>query len=80
MYPTLATADPYIAAEDFLSTNSLSATYLDQVAEFIIQNTGNSSGSLSSMAADPFTGTFSNNYENINLKYAYLFRWLQVCA
>ncbi|XP_064395188.1 phospholipase A-2-activating protein-like [Halichondria panicea] len=54
--PYNRTTDPYIAAEDFLSANSLPASYLDQVAEFIIQNTGNSSGSLSSMAADPFTG------------------------
>ncbi len=50
-------ADPYIAAEEFLSANNLPGYYLDNVAEFIIQNAGIGTKSSSTMgAADPFTG------------------------
>ena len=49
-------ADPYVAAEDFLSTNNLPAYYLDQVAEFIVQNAGNYGGPSSTVDTDPFTG------------------------
>ena len=49
-------ADPYVAAENFLSVNNLPSYYLDQVAEFIIKNAGEYHGPSSTAAADPFTG------------------------
>ena len=49
--------DPYVAAEGFLEANHLPSFYLDQVAEFIVQNAGEFSGHLSAAAGDPFTGT-----------------------
>lgn len=49
-------ADPYVAAENFLSVNNLPSYYLDQVAEFIVQNAGEYHGPSSITAADPFTG------------------------
>lgn len=49
-------ADPYVAAENFLSVNNLPSYYLDQVAEFIIKNAGDYHGPSSTTAADPFTG------------------------
>ena len=53
------TVDPYLAAENFLSTNNLPAYYLDQVAEFIVQNAGEYQGNIgSAQGADPFTGEF----------------------
>jgi len=48
--------DPYEAAEDFLGTNQLPAYYLDQVAEFIINNAGEFQGSIAAGGGDPFTG------------------------
>ena len=50
------TADPFVAAENFLSANDLPAHYLDEVAEFIIKKAGDYRGPASEMAADPFTG------------------------
>lgn len=49
-------ADPYVAAENFLSVNNLPSYYLDQVAEFIIKNAGEYHGPSSTAPADPFTG------------------------
>ena len=49
-------ADPFVAAENFLSANNLPSYYLDQVAEFIIKNAGEYHGPSSTTAADPFTG------------------------
>lgn len=49
-------ADPYVAAENFLSVNNLPSYYLDQVAEFIIKNAGEYHGPSSVTATDPFTG------------------------
>lgn len=51
-------ADPYVAAENFLSVNNLPAHYLDEVAQFIIKNAGEYSGFSSTSGADPFTGKF----------------------
>ena len=56
--------DPYLAAENFLSTNNLPAYYLDQVAEFIVQNAGEYQGNVgSAQGADPFTGESSAELE-----------------
>lgn len=51
-------ADPFVAAENFLSANDLPAHYLDEVAEFIIKNTGDYHGPADTAVADPFTGTY----------------------
>ena len=48
--------DPYLAAEDFLSRNQLPSYYLDQVAEFIMQNAGQYRGQVAQTQGDPFTG------------------------
>ena len=53
---TKRTADPYAAAMEFLQVNSLPDMYLDQVAEFIVQNAGEYQGPIASGPADPFTG------------------------
>ena len=50
------TADPYTAAMEFLQANDLPDMYLDQVAQFIIQNAGEYHGPVDSAPADPFTG------------------------
>lgn len=56
--PPLLSVDPYVAAEDFLSTNNLPSYYLDQVAEFIVQNAGEYQGAIQGATplGDPFTG------------------------
>jgi phospholipase A-2-activating protein len=48
--------DPYVAAMEFLEANGLPEMYLDQVAEFIVQNAGEYQGPVASGPADPFTG------------------------
>lgn len=50
--------DPWIAAQKFIHDNDLSQYYLEQVANFIIQNTKGSqvAPSAQSQAFDPFTG------------------------
>ena len=50
------TADPYVAAMEFLEANGLPDMYLDQVAEFIVQNAGEYLGPIDSGPVDPFTG------------------------
>ena len=49
-------ADPYVAAMEFLEANGLPEMYLDQVAECIVQNAGEYQGPVASGPADPFTG------------------------
>ena len=49
-------ADPYVAAENFLTANDLPAHYLDEVAQFIIKNAGKYRGPPSTGVTDPFTG------------------------
>ena len=49
-------ADPYVAAENFLTANDLPAHYLDEVAQFIIKNAGEYRGPPSAGVTDPFTG------------------------
>ena len=51
-------ADPYVAAMEFLQANDLPDMYLDQVAEFIVQNAGEYQGPVSSGPTDPFTGIY----------------------
>ncbi|XP_031618789.1 phospholipase A-2-activating protein [Contarinia nasturtii] len=52
--------DPWMAAQKFIHKNDLPQVYLDQVANFVIQNSGNAPvvESLASTSAyqDPFTG------------------------
>ncbi|KAL4236565.1 hypothetical protein ACF0H5_004950 [Mactra antiquata] len=49
--------DPWFAAQNFLSKNNLSQLFLDQVANFIIDNTkGVTLNQTTSGYADPFTG------------------------
>ena len=56
LLPFSPPADPYVAAEDFLSTNHLPSYYLDQVAEFITTNAGEYHGAMETSHGDPFTG------------------------
>lgn len=49
--------DPWLTAHNFLQKNDLSPMFLDQVANFIIDNTrGQEAGPPQPGAADPFTG------------------------
>ena len=73
------TADPFVAAENFLSANDLPAHYLDEVAEFIIKKAGDYRGPASEMAADPFTGKSTPSVfettvelEYVNLLHSYI--------
>ncbi|XP_061181732.1 phospholipase A-2-activating protein-like [Saccostrea echinata] len=55
--PFNVTEDPWFAAQRFLEKNSLSQLFLDQVANFIIDNTkGVTLGQETSGYVDPFTG------------------------
>ncbi|XP_029931915.1 phospholipase A-2-activating protein [Myripristis murdjan] len=50
--------DPWLTAHNFLQKNDLSPMFLDQVANFIIENTkGHVVGPAQPSAVDPFTGT-----------------------
>ncbi|KAK6292114.1 hypothetical protein J4Q44_G00378990 [Coregonus suidteri] len=50
--------DPWLTAHNFLQKNELSPMFLDQVANFIIENTkGHTLGAAPPSAADPFTGS-----------------------
>lgn len=49
--------DPWLAAHNFLQKNDLNPMFLDQVANFIIENTkGHTLGPAPATAVDPFTG------------------------
>lgn len=49
--------DPWLTAHNFLQKNDLSPMFLDQVANFIIENTkGHVVGPAQPAVADPFTG------------------------
>ncbi|XP_056605454.1 phospholipase A-2-activating protein [Triplophysa dalaica] len=49
--------DPWLTAHNFLQKNDLSPMFLDQVANFIIENTkGHTLGQAPSTSTDPFTG------------------------
>lgn len=49
--------DPWLAAHNFLQKNDLSPMFLDQVANFIIENTkGHVVGPAQPAGGDPFTG------------------------
>ncbi|XP_065832244.1 phospholipase A-2-activating protein-like [Oscarella lobularis] len=53
----LVAQDPWFAAQQFLQKNELSPMHLDQVAQFIIENTkGVTVASASEGPSDPFTG------------------------
>ncbi|XP_028835097.1 phospholipase A-2-activating protein [Denticeps clupeoides] len=56
--PYNVTDDPWLTAHNFLQKNDLSPMFLDQVANFIIENTkGHTLGSAPSVGSDPFTGS-----------------------
>ncbi|CAB1351713.1 unnamed protein product [Coregonus sp. 'balchen'] len=56
--PYNVTDDPWLTAHNFLQKNELSPMFLDQVANFIIENTkGHTLGAAPPSAADPFTGS-----------------------
>ncbi|KAL0970343.1 hypothetical protein UPYG_G00240700 [Umbra pygmaea] len=56
--PYNVTDDPWLTAHNFLQKNDLSPMFLDQVANFIIENTkGHTLGAAPPSAADPFTGS-----------------------
>ena len=49
--------DPWLTAHNFLQKNDLSSAFLDQVANFIIENSkGHVVGPATPSAVDPFTG------------------------
>ncbi|MCI4377335.1 hypothetical protein PGIGA_G00202520 [Pangasianodon gigas] len=55
--PYNVTDDPWLAAHNFLQKNDLNPMFLDQVANFIIENTkGHTLGPAPATAVDPFTG------------------------
>ncbi|KAI2662386.1 Phospholipase A-2-activating protein [Labeo rohita] len=55
--PYNVTDDPWLTAHNFLQKNDLSPMFLDQVANFIIENTkGHTIGPATASATDPFTG------------------------
>ncbi|XP_067886339.1 phospholipase A-2-activating protein isoform X4 [Heterodontus francisci] len=55
--PYNITDDPWLVAHSFLQKNDLNPMFLDQVANFIIENTkGHTLGSTGSGFTDPFTG------------------------
>lgn len=55
--PYNVTDDPWLVAHNFLQKNDLSPMFLDQVANFIIENTkGQTLGPAPASATDPFTG------------------------
>ncbi|XP_053485199.1 phospholipase A-2-activating protein [Ictalurus furcatus] len=55
--PYNVTEDPWLAAHNFLQKNDLNPMFLDQVANFIIENTkGHTLGPAPATAVDPFTG------------------------
>ncbi|KAL6490713.1 hypothetical protein MHYP_G00010580 [Metynnis hypsauchen] len=50
--------DPWLTAHNFLQRNDLNPMFLDQVANFIIENTkGHTLGPAPASAVDPFTGS-----------------------
>ena len=55
--PYNVTDDPWLTAHNFLQKNDLSPMFLDQVANFIIENTkGHVVGPAQPAGGDPFTG------------------------
>jgi phospholipase A-2-activating protein len=55
--PYNASQNPYQAAQEFIHRNELPQSYLDQVANFILQNTsGVTLGASTAEGADPLTG------------------------
>ena len=55
--PYNVSEDPWLTAHNFLQKNDLSAMFLDQVANFIIENTkGHVVGPALPAGGDPFTG------------------------
>jgi len=55
--PYNMTEDPWMTANNFLQKNDLSSVFLDQVANFIVENTkGHVIGPAPAGAIDPFTG------------------------
>ncbi|XP_062925067.1 phospholipase A-2-activating protein isoform X1 [Mobula hypostoma] len=56
--PYNVTEDPWLVAHNFLQKNDLNPMFLDQVANFIIENTkGHTLGSTGTGFSDPFTGS-----------------------
>ncbi|NXG69255.1 PLAP protein, partial [Baryphthengus martii] len=54
--PYNITDDPWLTAYNFLQKNNLNTAFLDQVANFIIENTKGQTPSTSAELSDPFTG------------------------
>uniref|UniRef100_A0A673LL71 Phospholipase A-2-activating protein-like n=1 Tax=Sinocyclocheilus rhinocerous TaxID=307959 RepID=A0A673LL71_9TELE len=55
--PYNVTDDPWLTAHNFLQKNELSPMFLDQVANFVIENTkGHTLGPAPATSTDPFTG------------------------
>lgn len=61
--------DPWFAAQNFLSKNNLSQLFLDQVANFIVDNTKGATLTQGSVTAssDPFTGRVFRCHQTENL-------------
>uniref|UniRef100_A0A671NI90 Phospholipase A-2-activating protein n=1 Tax=Sinocyclocheilus anshuiensis TaxID=1608454 RepID=A0A671NI90_9TELE len=59
--PYNVTDDPWLTAHNFLQKNELSPMFLDQVANFIIENTkGHTLGPAPATSTDPFTGNWTH--------------------
>lgn len=60
--PYNVSEDPWLTAHNFLQKNDLSPMFLDQVANFIIENTkGHVVGPAQPAGGDPFTGEAKRN-------------------
>lgn len=60
--PYNVSEDPWLTAHNFLQKNDLSPMFLDQVANFIIENTkGHVVGPAQATGDDPFTGIQNEN-------------------
>lgn len=61
--PYNVSEDPWLTAHNFLQKNDLSPMFLDQVANFIIENTkGHVVGPAQPAGGDPFTGERLRRY------------------
>uniref|UniRef100_A0A3B3BLN7 Phospholipase A2-activating protein n=1 Tax=Oryzias melastigma TaxID=30732 RepID=A0A3B3BLN7_ORYME len=61
--PYNVTEDPWLTAHNFLQKNDLSPMFLDQVANFIIENTkGHVVGPAPPAGGDPFTGEITRSF------------------
>ena len=70
--------DPYHVAQEFLQKHELTPQYLDQVADFIIKNSGTTAPPMNITMSDPYTGKYNEfkNYWKLQFHCnIYLYTW-----